>query len=179
VKALIPPSTKRALGGNGKKILLALILVLVIASCPAALTSPAKSDLKEVEVLIEQKQYKAALSRLDLIIQHNPSIAPAYADRARAYNNLGQYEKAIEDYSKAIRLDPKYALAYYNRGAAYCELGQNEKAIEDLSKVISFDPNNAQAYVLRAVAYEKSGKTDLALRDKDKAKELGYKPEQK
>ena len=68
-----------------KKILLALILVLVIASCSAALASPAESDIKQAQVLIKKKKFNAALSRLDSIIQNNPSIAQAYADRAGAY----------------------------------------------------------------------------------------------
>jgi Tfp pilus assembly protein PilF len=117
-----------------QKILLALTFLVVIASYPAALASPAESDIKQAEALIEQGEYKAALSQLDLIIQNNQSIAQAYAVRARAYDYLGQSEKAIEDYTKAISLDPNNAAAYVGRAKAYERSGKADRALRDQDK---------------------------------------------
>ena len=68
---------------------------------------------------------------------------------------------------------------YINAARTANEKGQYQRAIEDLSKVIELDPKDALTYQYRGLAYAKLGKRDLADKDQKKAKELGYKPDQK
>ena len=42
-----------------------------------------------------------------------------YAQRAFAYQRLGDNMGAIRDYGRAIEIDPQYGVAYANRGRAY------------------------------------------------------------
>ena len=58
------------------------------------------------------------------------------ANRASAYNGLGEYQRAIEDLNEAIRLDPKYAFDFANRALAYTYLGRDLEAQQDAERAI-------------------------------------------
>jgi tetratricopeptide (TPR) repeat protein len=103
-----------------------------------------------------------------------------------AYLKSRQYQKSVDDFTRVIRFlrgssDKSDGLEIYNndRGMAYQLLGQYQKAIDDFTQAININPSYAAAYYNRGLAYEKLGKQNLAEKDRTKAKELGYKAEQK
>ena len=46
-----------------------------------------------------------ALQEFNLVIENNPELAPAYADRGILYDRMGEHRKALADYRKALELD--------------------------------------------------------------------------
>jgi tetratricopeptide (TPR) repeat protein len=48
-----------------------------------------------------------AMQEFNLVIEDNPELAPAYADRGILYDRMGEHRKALADYRKAIELDPE------------------------------------------------------------------------
>jgi tetratricopeptide (TPR) repeat protein len=46
-----------------------------------------------------------AMQEFNLVIERNPELAPAYADRGILYDRMGEYRKALADYKKALELD--------------------------------------------------------------------------
>jgi Tfp pilus assembly protein PilF len=48
-----------------------------------------------------------ALQEFNLVIEIQPDLAAAYANRGVLYDRSGQHEKALADYRKALELDPK------------------------------------------------------------------------
>jgi Flp pilus assembly protein TadD len=69
------------------------------------------------------------------VIEINPKLALAYANRGRIYGmNLGNYKKAIADFTKAIEIDPNNASVYGLRGVSYDRLRDYKKASKDARK---------------------------------------------
>jgi tetratricopeptide (TPR) repeat protein len=56
---------------------------------------------------------------------------PAYWNRARAYEKLGEKHKAISDWTQVISENGSSAEAYFFRGNMYRDLGNKESAIAD------------------------------------------------
>jgi tetratricopeptide (TPR) repeat protein len=115
--------------------------------------------------LQEKERYEEAIAEHDEAIRLDLQDALTYANRARAYLNLGELQRAIQDYDEAIRLDPELAKAYYNRGSVYDDLGQYQRAIEDLDEAIRLDLQDALTYANRARAYTLLGDDLKALQD--------------
>ena len=83
-----------------KKILATLVLSL------AALSSFAEASFEQIEGLIQQKNYAAAASGLEGIIQNHPKSAKAFYAMAQAQAGLGNLEKANKALTIATGLNP-------------------------------------------------------------------------
>lgn len=46
-----------------------------------------------------------ALQEFNLVVEMNPELAAAFANRGILYDRLGEHKKALADYKKAIELD--------------------------------------------------------------------------
>ena len=125
----------------------------------------------------ELGQYDKAIADYEGAIHHKSDYASAYNNLGTVRYALGQYEKAIADYDEAIRLKPDYADAYSNRGEALVHLGQHEGAIADCDEAIRLQPDDAEAYHNRGVARHALGQHEEAKEDFNKARQLGYEPD--
>ena len=83
-----------------KKILATLVLSL------AAMSSFAEASFDQIESLIQQKNYAAAASGLEGIIQNHPKSAKAFYAMAQAQAGLGNLEKANKALNIATGLNP-------------------------------------------------------------------------
>jgi tetratricopeptide (TPR) repeat protein len=48
-----------------------------------------------------------ALQEFNLVVEINPGLAAAIANRGILYDRMGEYNKALADYRKALELDPE------------------------------------------------------------------------
>lgn len=83
-----------------KKILVTIMLSL------AAMSSFAEASFEQIEGLIQQKNYAAAASGLEVIVQNHPKSAKAFYAMAQAQAGLGNLEKANKALTIATGLNP-------------------------------------------------------------------------
>ena len=83
-----------------KKILVTIMLSL------AAMSSFAEASFEQIEGLIQQKNYAAAASGLEVIVQNHPKSAKAFYAMAQAQAGLGNLEKANKALTIAQGLNP-------------------------------------------------------------------------
>ena len=101
----------------------------------------------------ELKQYEAAISDAQKIIQLDPKDAQTFRSLGNVYFAQKKYELAVESYSNAIQIDPNSGLHYFARGTAYLALKRFDQAIEDLDQSIRLKPVFGPAYTARGTAY--------------------------
>ena len=88
-----------------KKILLSIALAI------ASVAAVAEPSFDQMQELIAQKQYAAAESGLEVIIQNHPASAKAFYSMAQAQAGLGHLDKAQFALNKARGLDPTLKFA--------------------------------------------------------------------
>jgi tetratricopeptide (TPR) repeat protein len=76
--------------------------------------------------LIKEKNYKLAVSSLNIALKYNPKNIKAYLERGYAYRELGDIECALNDYNKVIEMNSKNADGYEGKGYVYYYLGDGE-----------------------------------------------------
>ena len=79
--------------------------------------------------LFHAKKYDEAVTSYGEAIQHTPSNAILYGNRAAAYLKLEQYDLAISDCNTALALDKSYTKAFLRRGHAYWKQQQFDQAL--------------------------------------------------
>ena len=109
------------------------------------------------------------IQALHAALRRNPSNAPAYVERARAYLVKKEDDRALSDLGSAIWLDPGNAAAYLLRGLLYGFLERFDRVVRDMSQVIRLKPGNSSAHYQRGLAYGELDELDLAISDFDEA----------
>lgn len=89
-----------------------------------------------------------ALLALSSAIEHDPSLAAAWTNRAVLAFEKGQINAAIDDLTHALLLSEN-AAALYNRGIAYQSLEQWSKATEDFTAALALDNEDEQDLLYR------------------------------
>ena len=129
-------------------------LAALVEGCQVAAQRP----LQQANALIDQKEYRKAITLLDKTITESPS-AEAYNLRGIAYLRRGYDDKAIDAFGEAIKRDSCSATAFMNKGYAYCKkalrhraLGEGsiaeaflEQALQDMKFAVRYAPKDAQA----------------------------------
>ena len=82
------------------------------AGCGAEYFKTGKTD-------VDLKEYKEALSSLNMAVLICPDSANYLAYRGAAYNGMGRTDSALIDYSAALKLDSSSYITYYERALAY------------------------------------------------------------
>ena len=119
--------------------------------------------------------FRRAIQDATRAIEIDPKFAPAYTQRAFAYQQSeidNRLEQSFADASKAIQLDPTSALSFILRGNVWLELEKYPQAIADFTKAITFNPRSYTAYSNRARCYFALGDVVKARRDVNKALSL-------
>lgn len=83
-----------------KKFLIAVMFGLM------AIAAQAEATFEQIEGLIQQKNYAAAASGLEVIIQNHPKSSKAFYAMAQAQAGLGNQEKALKALNVATGLNP-------------------------------------------------------------------------
>lgn len=91
--------------------------------------------------------------QLDDEFRHNH--VTMYAQRAFAYQQLGDHVAAIRDYGRAIEMEPgNQALYLFHRGVCFTALGGHEEhAVNDFGRAIAIYPDDPTPYHLRGKLY--------------------------
>jgi tetratricopeptide (TPR) repeat protein len=107
-----------------------------------------EKELRAAEQLLNEFDYKGAISKFNKVLKEDPNNPRAYFGKAEAA--IGQPKLSIEEvsalYKRAIELDPKNAF-YYARFGAFClDSGMFEEAETYYNKAAELDPDNAKFY---------------------------------
>ncbi len=114
---------------------------------------------------VDIKEYKEALSDLNMACTICPDSGNFFAYRGQAYNGIGKSDSAIADFAAAIKADPKSFYAYYYRALAYEQKQDYNDAFNDLCVALKLRPNSADAYMHRADDCENLDKESSAIYD--------------
>ena len=118
-------------------------------------------------------RHREAILDFDRAIRLDINLLPAYLERGRAFQKLGDYRQAIDNYNLILKKDPQNKTAYCERGSAYMQLEFFPLAILDCAKAIELDPRYARAYLDRGISYQRIGNAHKGIEDFKIAAGLG------
>lgn len=138
---------------------------------PLGPTSPVvlEDRCQEGRILLQEKQYAAAVDALDAALALKSDHAPAHRLRAEALLQLERFAEAIESldhyFARDRELRQSTAPTYLARGLARVKIGQAAEAVEDFSQALELQPGDATARLHRGWAYVSLESPTLALSD--------------
>jgi tetratricopeptide (TPR) repeat protein len=102
---------------------------------PAAMTRPSdvSQDLAEAQRLIDQKDWRGALTLLKIALRKDRRNADVHNLMGYSYRKSGQLDDAFDSYRTALKLDPNHKGAHEYIGEAYLQANQPDKAREHLA----------------------------------------------
>ena len=106
---------------------------------------------------IEKHEHGEAIAQLSKAIRREPSFFPAYHERARCYQAMGQWDRATADYTETIRLDPKNTMSYCNWGLMLSAQGRHAEACDKFAKSVWIDPADVEALLAWGAALSQMG----------------------
>jgi tetratricopeptide (TPR) repeat protein len=118
---------------------------------------------KLVDLDIAQKQYPAAMDRVQGLIDKDPKLAQPWALRAKIYLVQRDFTRAEPDLLKAIDLDSKLEPAYDLLAQLYLASNRPEEAIAKLSAFV--EKNNAVPALMKLAMINEALKHFDAARD--------------
>ena len=121
--------------------------------------------------LYEAEDPQRALDSYNMAVERAPDDGWAYADRAAAYEAMGDIGAALDDLNHAVELDAENSTFFIRRGLLYLyELEDHDAALADLNMAVEIDPENADAYAERANFFQTyAGDLEAALEDRNTA----------
>jgi tetratricopeptide (TPR) repeat protein len=150
---------------------LVLIAVVVLSYLPIVPTVHAQTyDCPDISSLAESA---STLDEQTQQIEHNPTNAYAYYERANTYGELARYQDAVADLNHAIDLDPQFALAYGSRGVyTYYLYRDYQQALQDMNRAIELDNNDyelARLLIMRSILSGAGGDRQASEEDNRRA----------
>jgi predicted Zn-dependent protease len=86
--------------------------------------------------LLEQKNVKAAETKLRKLVEKYPTEARTYQALGEFFNRCQRHKEAIEVFKRALKLDDKNGLIRWNLAMAYMGKGHRKKASESLKSAL-------------------------------------------
>lgn len=131
---------------TGKRILLALVAMVVISGCSAS----RENNLSHGESYLRENSYEQALDAFNKAIMEDESLQLAYRGAGIASLKLERYDKAEEYFTRSLResngiigeteLDLSYYLAY-----AQEKSGNYNGAVETYNNILEYDKKESKA----------------------------------
>lgn len=116
-----------------------------------------------VELDLAEKQFSAALQRVQQLIVRNPDRAMPQLLLGTTLAASGETNQAVSALIKAIKLQPDTQGAYLLLAQLYSDTGQNQKALNELRLALERDPNNVTAVMLEGLIYDGEGDYEDAI----------------
>jgi tetratricopeptide (TPR) repeat protein len=121
-----------------------------------------KSLVNLSRVLIEKKQYDAAIDTLMKAGDIEPQAADVYRLLGRAYHGQGKTDDAIDAYTRAIELDDKDAWSMNNLGLVLLEKKRADEALPFFAKAVELKKDVAVFHNNLGMALEHTGRFGAA-----------------
>lgn len=136
---------------------------------------------KEVTAVCWQgEELRKAIAALSHVIALDENYAPAYTERATAYQNIGSHDKALADLNKVIAADAENNNAYLRRIALNEFLEDDAAVRKDYEHLIAANPDDFSHLYNFAQYFYKQNDFDEAIQQLDKAiaieRALGWTP---
>jgi tetratricopeptide (TPR) repeat protein len=96
-------------------------------------------------LLIAQDEPKAAIDKLNQVIELKPEFAEAWNRRGNAYAALGDEDRALADYDRAIALNPYQFETLESCGEIWMIRSDYRKAAEFFRRALDLNPNLSEA----------------------------------
>lgn len=146
-------------------------------SRPAPQSDTSRSRALESEAFeaANRGDWSTTLRLLTEALQSPSAPWTVWANRGKAFLNLGRHQEAIADLSKALRASPEGARAAIlnDRGVARSKAGDPDGAIADYSAALERDPEFHPAILNRGAALFDLEDDEGALEDAEAALRLG------
>ena len=120
--------------------------------------SPKGSDMGQAQSQIEQKDWPAAVARLEKYVKDNPTDPDGFNLLGYSLRQLKRYPEAIQNYKEALRLDPQHRGAHDYLGQAYVQLQELDKAKALLASLEHICGQQCEQYISLRKAIDKAGK---------------------
>ncbi|HEX8764405.1 MAG TPA: tetratricopeptide repeat protein, partial [Candidatus Acidoferrum sp.] len=121
------------------------------------LANPLNDLLDEAQRDIDQKQFEAAITPLQKVLEEEPNFAYGHFQLAYVYTALKRSKEAQAEYQRAAGLDPKMSAAYVNLGMLLMDNREDAAAVAPLRKAVELLPAESRPRYLLAVALDRSG----------------------
>jgi tetratricopeptide (TPR) repeat protein len=114
--------------------------------------------LRQGSIQMQFRQFGAALSMFNAVIEAQPDFAEGWNKRATLFYLMGEYQRSIADCERTLELEPRHFGALFGLGLIYNELEQETKAIAALERALMVHPHlrNAPEFILQLKAKLKS-----------------------
>ncbi len=175
-------------GGEMKKIIIAVMVILSAAACKQKEepkgqyqfpTSPIQAQddtrlLKELlekepgnvdawiklgNILMDTRRFDEATDAYRKALAINPKNVDVRVDMGTCYRNLGKADLAVKEYRKALEMDPRHLNAHMNLGIVLAyDLHDKAQAIKEFEKVLELDPNGPNSTQVRSILQQLSAK---------------------
>ncbi len=96
-------------------------------------------------LLIAQDEPKAAIEKLNQVIELKPDFAEAWNRRGNAYAALGDEDRALADYDRAIALNPYQFGTLESCGEIWMTRSNYRKAADYFRRALDLNPNLSEA----------------------------------
>lgn len=116
------------------------------------------SDMGKAQAQIEQKDWPAAVARLEKYVKENPTDPDGFNLLGYSLRQLKRYPEAIQNYKEALRLDPQHRGAHDYLGQAYVQLKEMDKAKELLASLEKICGPQCEQYIDLKKAIDKADK---------------------
>ena len=117
--------------------------------------------------LYHQVQFKAVLSKLDLLIEKSPHVSMLFNLQGSSRAALLINDGAFDSFKRVLSLTPDRAEIYYTRENIRKKMDAWEAAIDSCNQAPKIKPDYAEAYCNRASAFFKRGDFAAGWQDYD------------
>lgn len=97
--------------------------------------------IRQGAMQMQFRQYGAALSMFNAVIEAKPDFAEGWNKRATLYYLMGEYEKSIADCEKTLALEPRHFGALFGLGLLHTALNHEQKAIDAFERALMVHPH--------------------------------------
>jgi endonuclease YncB( thermonuclease family)/Tfp pilus assembly protein PilF len=137
-----------------------------------ASAAEAKRINDDAYVLIQQLNYKSALSRVREALRMDPKLAEAHKNLALIFCDTGKPEEGIAAGLEAIRLKPDSDKAHNVMGKIRFSIGDYPGAVREYGEAIRLNPGDARAHFDLGVTFMRMKQFDRALQAYEEAGRL-------
>ena len=175
-KAVADYRTSESIEPASPQVMKEKVFVLFSAGKPEAalktLAAYPTENGQDIEAMVLQARAHIFMENLDtaedilkLVLQRDPSRAPAYLNRGIIARKRRKWDEALEFLNQALKMAPASAEAFKQRARLFIELKEWVRAASDITGALELDPSDGDLYALRGLTYMKRRLFDTAIAD--------------